>query len=71
MSIPLSDVYKAPNGRLREAGAHRIHELCENGNTYQQVAEVLEISIGTVYNVRTGKTWGFVKEERAKPKLAG
>ena len=49
----------------------RIHELCESGRTYQEVAEEMKISIGTVYNVRTGRTWGFVKADRDSRKANG
>jgi DNA invertase Pin-like site-specific DNA recombinase len=67
----MSDQCKAPNGRLREAGAVRIHELVESGRTYQEVAILLGISIGTVYNVNTGRTWAFVKADRDAKKASG
>lgn len=60
--------YKSSKNRLREAGAHRVHELCESGMTYQQVAAELGVSMGTVYNIKNGITWGFVKAEREAAK---
>jgi hypothetical protein len=67
----MQDTLKAPNGRLREAGAVRIHQMREAGKTYQEIAEEMKISIGTVYNVMNGRTWAFVKADRDAQREAG
>lgn len=59
--------YKTSKGRLREAGVHRIHDLVDGGMTYQKAAEEMGVSLGTVYNIRNGITWGDVLAERRKP----
>ena len=58
--------WKTDKNRLREAGAIRIHELVESGMTYQATAAAVGVSMGTVYNVVHGITWGFLLEERRK-----
>lgn len=60
------DNLKSSKGRLREACVEKIHELRgafdAQGNpkrperTYQEIAAMLNVSIGTVYNVVTGRT---------------
>lgn len=52
---------KAPNGRLREDTVREIRSLRKAGKTYQAIASVCEVSIGTVYNICTGKTWDWLK----------
>lgn len=52
---------KAPNGRLREDTVREIRTLRANGKTYQAIAEIAQVSIGTVYNICTGKTWEWLK----------
>lgn len=64
------DPYKWSNGRLREEGVERIHDLCESGMTYQKIAEALQICSGTVYNVVNGRTWPEVKARRDAKKQA-
>lgn len=53
---------KAPSGRLREEGVREIRERRKKGETYQTIANALGVSIGTVYNVCTKKTWGWLPE---------
>lgn len=52
---------KTPAGRLREEGVREIRERRAKGETYQSIATAMGVSIGTVYNVCTGKTWGWLK----------
>lgn len=52
---------KAPNGRLREDTVREIRNLRAAGQTYQAIAEKCGISIGTVYNICKGNTWGWLK----------
>lgn len=54
--------YKTPRGKLRESGARRILELRKTGRTYQQIAEEMRVSIGTVYNICKGRTWEFLED---------
>lgn len=54
---------KTPNGRLREAGARAVLERRKDGKTYQEIATEIGISIGTVYNICTGRTWAWLREE--------
>ena len=61
----MSDL-KTSAGRLRELCVARVHELrgayTPEGQkqnprmTYQQIATALDLSLGTVYNIVTGKT---------------
>lgn len=51
---------KAPTGRLTEDGVRDIHRRRASGETYQAIANAVGVSIGTVYNVCTGKTWGWL-----------
>lgn len=51
---------KSPAGRLTEDGVREIRRLRTEGQTYQQIANRLNVSIGTVYNVCTKKTWGWL-----------
>jgi len=53
---------KSPTGRLREHGARRIIELRRQGQTYQEIAATLSVSISTVYNVCKGRTWAFLNQ---------
>lgn len=53
--------YKAPSGKLREDGVREVRRRRENKETYQQIANSMGVSIGTVYNVCKGKTWGWLK----------
>lgn len=60
------DSLKTTTGRCREACVARVHELRaafdEHGRaqrprmTYQQIAQELGLSVGTVYNICTGRT---------------
>jgi DNA invertase Pin-like site-specific DNA recombinase len=52
--------YKTPSGRLTEAGAKAIRELRKTGKTYREIAKLLDITVGTVYNVCTKRTWGWL-----------
>ena len=52
---------KTPNGRLREDGVREIRQRRAKGETYQKIATALGVSLGTVYNVCSGKTWGWLK----------
>jgi DNA invertase Pin-like site-specific DNA recombinase len=53
---------KAPNGRLREdtVRAIRARRGTVPATTYQAIAQEFGVSIGTVYNICTGKTWGWL-----------
>lgn len=62
----MSDAYKTSTGRLTLAGVTRIHELLESGKTYDFVAQAMNVAVGTVYNVKTGRTWGMVLVERVR-----
>lgn len=56
--------FKTPGGRLREAGAREIlrrKALGGKANTYQRIAQDLDVSVGTVFNVVTGRTWGWLQ----------
>jgi AcrR family transcriptional regulator len=55
--------HKKPSGRLREAGVREIRERRKKGGpeaTYHAIANAMGVSIGTVYNIVTGKTWGWL-----------
>ena len=57
---------KTSAGRLRDAGAARVHEMrgaySEDGQkqnprmTYQEIATALGLSVGTIYSICVGKT---------------
>ena len=66
MGLDYNPKYKLDNGRLREAGAVRVHEMLEEGRTHKEIARELEISIGTVYNIRKGYSWGHVLVDRTR-----
>lgn len=51
---------KTPTGRLREEGARKIKELRGQGQTYQEIASTLAVSMTTVYNVCKGRTWSWL-----------
>lgn len=61
----MNERFKSPSGRLREAGALHILELRAAKKTYQEIAAALDVSIGTVFNVCTGRTWGFLAKASA------
>jgi hypothetical protein len=54
--------YKTPKGRLRENGARRVLELRAGGWTYDKISRELSLSLGTVYRICKGRTWGFLQE---------
>lgn len=56
---------KTPNGRLREDGARAILADRAAKLTYQEIATKHGVSIGTVYNIVKGRTWGWLAEETA------
>lgn len=59
-----TEIFKTPAGRLKEAGAREIlrrKALFGAENTYQRIAHDLGVSIGTVFNVVKGKTWGWLQ----------
>lgn len=51
-------MFKSPKGRLTAEGVERVRELREQGKTYQQIAEELQVCMTTVYNVCKGRTHG-------------
>ncbi len=60
--------YKTPAGRLREAGVLEIRRLRDEKradgkpvHSYQAIATNMGVSIGTVYNVCSGKTHDWLK----------
>lgn len=53
--------HKTPAGRLTEAGVREIRRRRSNGDTYQAIANALGVTLGTVFNVCTGRTWGWLK----------
>ena len=52
---------KTPAGRLREEAVREIRERRAKGDTYQKIANDYGVSLGTIYNVCKGKTWGWLK----------
>jgi hypothetical protein len=58
------NILKTPSGRLREAGARKILELRAQPSppTYHEIANMLGVSIGTVFNVTKGRTWGWLSK---------
>ena len=58
---------KRSNGRLREAGVRKILEDKKAGCTYQEIAERMGVSIGTVFNVVKKRTHAdiMIDEENA------
>ena len=65
----MEETYKTPAGRLREFGAREILRLrdLEPKPTYQAIAMELGVSIGTVFNVVTGRTWPWLGGRKAIP----
>ncbi len=62
---------KAPSGKLRESTVHQIRAMRGDPKkpsmTYQKIAEEVGVSIGTIYNVVTGKTWGWLESLSPPP----
>lgn len=54
---------KKRNGRLREAGVRKILEEKQAGATYQKIAEMLGVSVGTVFNVVKKRTHADIELE--------
>ena len=56
------DNFKTVAGRLREAGAQEIIRLRSQARppTYHQIANIMGVSVGTVYNVVKKRTWAFL-----------
>lgn len=54
------DAWKTPAGRLTEEGVREIRRRREKGDTYQAIANGLGVTLGTVYNVCTSRTWGWL-----------
>lgn len=56
---------KTPSGRLREAGAREILRLrrLDKPLTYHAIANLLGVSVGTVFNVAKGRTWAWLGGE--------
>lgn len=57
--------WKTPAGKLREAGAREILRLRGEGWTLEQIAQQLDVSVTTVWNVVHGKAWGWLRSETA------
>lgn len=51
-------LYKSEKGRLTPVGVQRVRTLREEGKTYQQIAQELEVCLTTVYNVCKRRTHG-------------
>ncbi len=52
---------KKVSGRLTEDGVREVRTRRANGETYQVIAAAMGVSVGTVYNILKGKTWGKLK----------
>lgn len=59
---------KTPSGRLTEEGARTIRRLRDEKtpegkprHTYAQIAAKVDVTLGTVFNVCTDRTWGWLK----------
>ncbi len=52
---------KKLSGRLTEDGVREVRTRRAKGETYQSIANAMGVSVGTVYNIMKGKTWGQLK----------
>jgi transcriptional regulator with XRE-family HTH domain len=57
----MSGEQKTPSGRLSEAGVREVRTRRAAGQTYQDIANAMGISQGTVYNIVKGKTWKWLQ----------
>ncbi len=67
---------KTPGGRLREAGAREILRLRQTPksdgrkHTYQEVAALLGVSVGTVFSVCKARTWSWLGGDKGQSGIA-
>lgn len=59
--------HKTPAGRLTEAGVRAMRKMRDEKkddgaarHTYQAIANSFGVTLGTVFNVCTGRTWGWL-----------
>lgn len=52
---------KTPSGRLSEDGVREVRARRAAKETYQQIANEMGVSVGTVYNIMKGKTWKWLR----------
>ena len=52
---------KKVSGRLTEEGVREVRRRRAEGQTYQQIATEMGVSLGTVYNIVKKRTWGSLK----------
>lgn len=59
--------HKTPAGRLTEAGVRAMRKMRDEKkadgsakHTYQAIASAFGVTLGTVFNVCTGRTWGWL-----------
>lgn len=52
---------KTPVGRLTQEGVREVRARRERGETYQQIANAVGLTVGSVYNIVKGKTWRWLK----------
>ncbi len=52
---------KKLSGRLTEDGVREVRARRAKGETYQAIASVMGVSVGTIYNIIKRKTWGSLK----------
>jgi len=63
MSYTVYMSMKTPAGRLREMGARQIWKRRNEGASYKQIAEELQISVGAVCHVLKGRSWKWLHSE--------
>lgn len=63
--IRLTSLLKTGAGRLTPEGAAKVLFLRQNGQTYQEIAKEMGVSVGTVRNIVKSESWKWLREEYA------